>query len=160
MENKTKTKPEKIFLLPLEHVIETVGEQDVRNLKFNEIDGKEDRTIIYGEVSDRYTSTNRGIAKIWRSLTWEVDSKCPEYYSSGVEAWDIVIDAKGRIYDDTGSGDDFLINKILYKDEDSMVALVVNEWCDSPLKVFIDLEDMTVSHKGVEFYLYEESDNF
>lgn len=61
-----------------------------------------------------------------------------------------------KIFDDTGSGDDFEITNVLYEDDDVMLAEAINEWYDGPLKVMINKETKVVHHDELSFYLFKE----
>lgn len=56
------------------------------------------------------------------------------------------------IFDDTGDGDVFNVEHVLYKDDDVAVCTVANEWYDSPLKVLINLDNNSVMHRELDFY--------
>lgn len=56
------------------------------------------------------------------------------------------------VYDDTGNGDDFYVEDILYSDSDILVCIIGNEWYDPSLKVIIYLDDNSVCHKELNFY--------
>ncbi len=66
-----------------------------------------------------------------------------------------MIDSKKKIsiYDDTGRGDEFEVNKILYEDDTIIVAEASNEWYSKPLKVIIYKEDGEVACQELLFYL-------
>ena len=66
----------------------------------------------------------------------------------------ITADKKIRIFDDTGSGDDFVSTDILYEDSDIIVCNVFNEWYEGTFKVVIYKEDSDVSSNAAYFYLY------
>lgn len=59
------------------------------------------------------------------------------------------------IYDDTGRGDNFDVTKILFEDDDIIVAEVENEWYDKPLKVIIYKKTKEVSCNELMFYFVE-----
>lgn len=62
---------------------------------------------------------------------------------------------KLRIYDDTGSGDDFDVTNILFEDDDIIVAESENEWYEEPLKVMIYKKSRDVVSKELMFYLVD-----
>lgn len=60
-----------------------------------------------------------------------------------------------RIYDDTGSGDSFDIESVLYEDDTIIIGLVVDEMYEYPLKVMIEKDSRTVSNNELNFYYAE-----
>lgn len=65
-----------------------------------------------------------------------------------------MIDSKKKIkiYDDTGSGDDFTVSNVLFEDDISIVCNVVNEWYSGSISIMIDKKTKIVYGKGFDFY--------
>lgn len=64
----------------------------------------------------------------------------------------IEIDEDIRIYDDTGRGETYDIEKILYYDEDIIVAQLVHSNFDEPVHLIINRHTRVVSSEQLEFY--------
>jgi len=62
---------------------------------------------------------------------------------------------KIKIFDDTGSGDDFISSKILYENDEIILCEVENEWYEKPLTVMIYKNKHEVCSKELMFYLAE-----
>jgi hypothetical protein len=140
------------FILDLVNMKHTISGHPLRKLHFED-DEKMD--VIIGEVS------NSGSPNNFEKVRWTLAPNTLAYYCSNLgEGFDIELESKGIIYDDTSRGDDFLIRKILYKDLDSMLCEVVNPWYNDCLKVKINLNTKEVSHEELNFYLLEKNKNY
>lgn len=60
---------------------------------------------------------------------------------------------KIEIFDDTGRGDSFEVEKVLYEDEEIILCTVINEWYEKPFIVLIYKKDGVVSSRDLRFYL-------
>lgn len=61
------------------------------------------------------------------------------------------------IYHYYGNGDEFDIDEILYEDDDVLVANVVNEGYDGPLKIMADKHTREVYHQELHHYVLKVS---
>ncbi len=71
----------------------------------------------------------------------------------------ITTDRKIRIYDDTGSGDTFIVDKILSERDKIIVASVINEWYEGSIDVVINKINGNVLSDELHFYYAENFDN-
>ena len=60
-----------------------------------------------------------------------------------------------RIFDDTGSGDDFSVSELLYEDNELILCNVFNEWYEGTFKVMIYKENGKVFANRLNFYYAE-----
>ena len=140
------------FIIDLVNIKSTISGHPLRNLYFKD-DVKMD--VILGEVA------NSGAPNNFEIVRWTLEPDTLAYYCSNLgEGFDIELESKGIIYDDTNRGDNFLIRKVLYKDSDSMLCEVVNPWYSDCLKVKINLNTMEVSHEELNFYLLEKNKSY